>query len=936
MVSRSTPERAQTGASSWAAQHMDTADEAAPVSDPALEPTQIEPRLAVALAAGLRARASERHELVGARIGRFAVLRELGRGGMGVVYLCYDEQLDRKVAVKLLGQRTPSERAKQRLEREAQALARLSHPNVVQIYERGDHHGSTFVAMEYVVGRTLRAWMRERDHALRERVRVLRECGAGLAAAHAQELVHRDFKPDNVLVGSDGRARVLDFGVARRVDQSELETTSESNVGDDSSESLTQTGARVGTPAYMSPEQLAARPCDARSDQFSFCVVGFELLFGTRPFVADDLEGLAWAIGSGTTVAIPSDAALPKSLRAAILRGLSPHPEQRWPDMQPLLAELDRVLDSRRPRRLAWALAGAGVVALALPFVRSDAEPTALCELDERALQDAWDADDRAALQGRLEPSVAAQAELRLDTWRTNWLAASRRVCEATHVAGTQSSALLDLRSSCLELERLELAQLVDLLADASSPSDARALALLDALPDPARCEDPRLASTMHPLPEDPALREPIEQALAELARVRALASVRRLDEADAALAAVEQRVAAIDYAPLRIELDGLTGQRLAWRRRITEALPHLRKAIGAAEREHLDELAAELRVDLAAAVAGRWGSPDMQALLLDEAELALARLGRDDPRWSLRLALARARRAAAMGDHGQAEPSLRACIEAAEAAGLAELARSARRELGHLLVELGRFDAAEQAYAAAYALPEAGVALAAEHRLMLGLLHMRREQLELAAADFDAVERELARLVVPDIELLALLALGRAKLSLMQGELDVADHALVRVIELANDDLRVSEAIEARGVIAFYRGEYSMSLEHYRSALALRLATLGEGPSVGMLYSNIGESQAALGDHAAALDAYADALALLGRVLPPDHLDLAFPYKGRGKSRLARGDHAGAILDLEQALRLHEANPGEPLERADVEDALARARMAQTHDDRE
>jgi tetratricopeptide (TPR) repeat protein len=133
--------------------------------------------------------------------------------------------------------------------------------------------------------------------------------------------------------------------------------------------------------------------------------------------------------------------------------------------------------------------------------------------------------------------------------------------------------------------------------------------------------------------------------------------------------------------------------------------------------------------------------------------------------------------------------------------------------------------------------------------------------------------------------------------------------------------------------VIAFYRGDFAASLEHYRRALALRRATSGEGPSVGILYSNIGESQAALGDHAAALESYADALALLGRALPPDHLDLAFPYKGRGKSRLALDDHAGAILDLEQALRLHEANPGEPLERADVEDALARARLAPNHD---
>ncbi len=908
---------------------METATDEPASENPALAATQAEHRLAAALHAGrfpgLSPSSTAASVPAPTRIGRYGLLRELGRGGMGVVYLGYDEQLERKVAVKLLAQRTPSDLAKQRLEREAQALARLSHPNVVQIYERGDHHGATFVVMEYVVGRTLRVWLAEPGHDFRARASLLRECGAALAAAHAQGLVHRDFKPDNVIVGSDGHARVLDFGIALRVADEQSEPESGKPDEPRTLVALTQTGSLMGTPAYMSPEQWQARPCDARSDQFSFCVVAIEALFGTRPFRGDTVNTLAKAVCDGAVIDLPHGLGVSKSLRLALLRGLSAQPDQRWPDLQPLLDALDRELDSRRPRRLVWTLAGAGVVALALPFVRGETEPPASCEIDEHALRAAWDADDRAALQARFEPDVAAKIEARLDTWSASWLAARAHVCEATHVEGTQSTELLDLRMSCLELERRELEQLVTLLADAGSPNDARALDQLDALPDPARCEDPRLGETMHPLPDDPLERAAIEQAYGELARVRALASLRRFDEADAAIAGLVERVEPLEYVPLHIELASLAGQQLAWRRRIAEAVPRLREAIGMAERDHLDELSADLRVELALAVAGRWGRPEVQAVLLDEAELALARQALPNPRRALRLELARARWQVRTGDYANAETRLLACIAAADEASLPELARAARRELGHMFVELGRFDAAEQAYAAAYQLSEASPALAAEHRLMLGTLHMRRGQLDVAAHDYAAVERELGRSTTPDIELLALLELARAKLAFLHGDLDAADLAFARVIELGIDDLRVSEAREARGVIGFFRGDYRASLDHYRSALVSRIATVGsEDPSVGLLHSNIGESQAALGDHEAALDSYAEALDLLGRSLPPDHPDLAFPYKGRGKSRHALGREDGAILDLEQALGLHQANPGEPVEHADVEFALA------------
>jgi serine/threonine protein kinase len=327
------------------------------------------------------------------QIGRYTIVRKLGEGGMGIVFAGYDEQLDRKVAIKLLRRRYQDRVARLRLEREGQALARLSHPNVVQIYELGEHQGSLFVAMEFVVGETLRARLAtSSDRDWRAIAEILCQAGAGLAAAHAAGLVHRDFKPDNVIVGADGRVRVLDFGLVRAAG-GRTDEPDDSNVDElDATRTLTRSGAIMGTPSYMAPEQFHAGSCDALTDQFAYCVVAFEGLFGRRPFVGDSLAALTERVVNGAIEPIPDGSRVPARLRAAILRGLSVDPSERWPDMPTLLAELDRALDpGRRRRRLGWA---AGVVAVIVSvgvtagILRS--EPT-LCVFDRSALAGTWD-----------------------------------------------------------------------------------------------------------------------------------------------------------------------------------------------------------------------------------------------------------------------------------------------------------------------------------------------------------------------------------------------------------------------------------------------------------------------------------------------------------------------------------------------------------------
>jgi serine/threonine protein kinase len=234
----------------------------------------------------------------GERIDRFVLTRRLGHGAMGEVWAARDQELEREVALKLLRLRGEvlGTEASARLRREAQAMARLNHPNVVAIYELGADRGRVFCAMELVDGTTLRRWLAA-PRSWREVVRVAAAAGRGIAAAHAVGLVHRDIKPENVLIAADGSALISDFGLAKLAD---LGLDAYERVrGDTAAGEMTATGAMVGTPVYMAPEQLAGAPADARSDQFAYCVTVYEALFGHRPFAGDSVAALAEAIARG-------------------------------------------------------------------------------------------------------------------------------------------------------------------------------------------------------------------------------------------------------------------------------------------------------------------------------------------------------------------------------------------------------------------------------------------------------------------------------------------------------------------------------------------------------------------------------------------------------------------------------------------------------------
>jgi eukaryotic-like serine/threonine-protein kinase len=253
------------------------------------------------------------------RIARFELRDRLGRGGVGVVYSAFDPELDREVAIKLLRADRSAGDDRERLMREARAMARLTHPNVVPVYEVGEDQGRVFLAMERVAGHTARAWIAATGPTWREIVRIYVQAGRGLAAAHGAKLVHRDFKPDNVLVGADGRARVTDFGIADTVDAIHY----------------------GGTPAYMAPEQRALQPIGAAADQYAFAVSLFEALYGKRPEMP---------------LVAPQRTSVPRRIFTALERALSADPAARWTSLTALLDTIEHPPRRRALRIIGWTL----------------------------------------------------------------------------------------------------------------------------------------------------------------------------------------------------------------------------------------------------------------------------------------------------------------------------------------------------------------------------------------------------------------------------------------------------------------------------------------------------------------------------------------------------------------------------------------------------
>ena len=504
----------------------------------------------------------------GSAIGRFVVLAPIGAGGMGEVFSAYDPELDRKVAIKMVAYAHGNSRdANVRLLREAQAMARLSHANVVPIFDVGEvGDRGVFIAMEYVEGQTLGEWLKSERRDWRTIRDVIVQAGRGLHAAHQAGLVHRDFKPANVLIDVQGRARVTDFGIARLGVEEDVLTPIPSSklasgitpLGMD----LTKTGAAVGTPAYMAPEQHRGRSMiDGRADQFAFCVTAWEAFYGQRPYEGDTNEERVTAIERATPRGPLEGRDAPSWIAPLLRRGLAARAEDRWPSLAALLDRLADDPEARRTRRLVIAgvvLAGAALAGGVTWLVARRGDPLAICSAgDDDVWKPATKTAVRAAFEATHSPLVGDSwptVEHGLDRWAASWSIAHRAACEA-HVRHEQSDELHDRRMTCLDRQHNRLRALVELLGKPDAALVRESPMAVAALPPTADCADADALLAAVPPPTDKAVRDQVKAVNAEIDRANTLITTGRFPEAKTTLEAAIEHAKKIAFPDLQAAL---------------------------------------------------------------------------------------------------------------------------------------------------------------------------------------------------------------------------------------------------------------------------------------------------------------------------------------------------------------------------------------------
>lgn len=526
-----------------------------------------------------RARARAERALFGsaepARIHRYEIRERVGGGGMGVVYRAHDPELDREVALKVIHPRRRHDSlSSARMAKEAKALALLDHPNVVKVHDVLVHREQLVIVMELVTGETLAAWEERAPRTWREIVHVYAQAGDGLAAAHSLELVHRDFKPSNAVIGGDGRVRVLDFGLARSVESGEV-SPREQQTADNH---LTETGVMLGTLHYASPEQIEGRAISPASDQFSFCVALHRALEGVPPFDGDTAAMLVANIRSGKLRC--SGRAIPLWLRKVIEQGLASQPTSRHRSMSALLAELRRPRGWRRWRTPILA-GGAIASSVALTAFVGTRNPVDTCDGGRRQLADIWGPRQRdrvmeslASVDTPYARGVRPAVQATLDRYASAWSETHRQACR-DHRGGVSSPLQLDRQMVCLAQRLGDLNASIDVLARTDRSSVGHVMDVAARMAPAEACMDP---GEVEPPPH--AFRGQVSAIRGEISRAEALARAGQIVEARAAIETATARAATAPYPPIEVEAALATGRiALFWGRDLQGAIAPLMHA---------------------------------------------------------------------------------------------------------------------------------------------------------------------------------------------------------------------------------------------------------------------------------------------------------------------------------------------------------------------
>ncbi len=800
---------------------------------------------------------------------RYVIVGHIGAGGMGSVYRAYDPELDRGVAIKLVRQdRVHKDQDRQRILREARAIAKLSHPNVVSVFDVGEHMGAVFVVMELVHGMNLADWAAAEPRTTAETLRIYREAAAGICAAHTAGILHRDIKPRNILVGDDGRVLVADFGLARTL-EGNAPANPERELADSPApydSTLTHAGALIGSPAYMPPERLAGEPGDARSDQFSFCVSLFETLAGHRPERAPSGQ---LAIDTAEPEGVPPH------VRAALVKGLAHRPDDRFDDMAALLAALEP-RRTRSPRALAgMAIAvGVGLTVAYAGFARS---PAATCADLGAPMRAVWNADAEASVRAAFAssghaagPQIADELIGAVNRRIDRWTASRTQACRATE-RGAQSANLLDRRMACYDRQLTTIASYRDVWVDAPSPRTVEnAVTRFSRSNDGSECA----AELILAAPEIPTTdAAKAVTALIDRATARKILGFedQALELADRAAADAE----AVGSASLLAEAHYTRASALSWLKRHEDAYEALQVAAEHASAAGDDRRLAFIVSEMIFQLGDRLGRPQEAVTLGNAGKMLVTRAGGDD---ALRVhflsnygvALQRA------GRLEESEKYLREALELRRKEGREdphELTNGLNR-LGNTLFNAGRINDAEQLFG------EASRILQAYSSRSTRLSRMAHQNWAMALAAQGHRKRAIAMM------------------------LEVVEH---EIADYGPDSAELMYPYHNLAWAYADTGDYDLAIEYSQKTLDL-MERIGrpQHPVIAYALVTLADAQVAIGRHDDAM-ATLDRLEAFARDRPAIASVLAMGYHFRGEIYRAREQLAQAEQAYQTALDTHQ-----------------------------
>ncbi|PZR13528.1 MAG: hypothetical protein DI536_12270 [Archangium gephyra] len=843
---------------------------------------------------------------LGTHVGRYELSRFVGAGAMGVVFEAQDPALHRRVALKVMRSST-SQRAQELLQREAQVMAKLSHRHVATVFDAGVHETRSWVAMEFIEGRTLRGWLAEGTHGPRAILERLLEAGRGLEAAHAAGVVHRDFKPDNVLIDArdGGRAVVTDFGLSL------------------ASREVSESGrALVGTPAYMAPEQRAGI-ADARSDQFSFAVTAVEAFTGQR----------------GEAGMQVTQARVPRALRAPLTRALQREPSARWPDMRALLAAM---APPRRETRVLVGAAALALIGLSTVFFLSWSRAH-VCDDAGASVAAVWNAEARASvtqslLATRVPFATVAAAGLvtELDRWAEHWRAHAVDACEDTALRREQSGETMELRRDCLDARLHEFRSLLTALKSADADVVKHADEIASRLAPLSACDDVRALRAPIPLPASPTQAARIAQLRDALADASGLRVTSRFKEARAALATIEGDALDAGYRPLEADVLVQLGMLDAELEQFDSAEQRLHRALVAAQAGGHTRAAAQAWIaltllegiqrghpteahraaELASAASERLGRPaTLEGAISTNFGTVLAREGRhEDARAAYEKSLQLAR---------EDDAQTHTIAQALNAIGAQE------RHLGHADAALKRHQEALELVTRAYSPTHPSVAPIMKN---IGNVHLEAGRFDEALAWYRKTIAVQSEAFGADSLEVADTQSNVAGALLRQGKMKEAEPLLRAAISTTDARLGVDNPalfapLNNLSVLLKYTGR----VDEAEAALlrALQIAEKTYGPvheDVATTLVNLGDVQLARRDFVASVKSYQRAIEVTEKTDGPAHSNLADCWGGLAFPLMELKDWKGALLATDTAQAIYAKAPGQPYAEGLVHFAHARS----------